>query len=625
MLFKKVNKFDIRYYLKDVLLVVILAAALSAIGVILSDVMDIITIKRYIGAPLLYMLNAIPLVLVMLLIFHLTSRVWLSFVFGGGLFLIMQIINNIKIQLREEPLTPSDIILGMEAANVIRISELPITMFMVFSILFFILLGVFLFFFVKPQKLSWPIKIVGMGLPVFLFLIANNTYYKNQTIYNSFKVTGSKYSTVNQYKSHGFIYSFLIKANSFKYDKPVGYSEAEARQILNENTKPADSKENAKKPHVIAVMGEAFYDVDRIPGIQFNGNYNPVENFKRIASQAYSGRIVASVFGGGTSETEFSFLTGHSMSLNSNPGSPYMSYIRKNTFSLARVFNKAGYDTMVFHPGDSWFYNRNNVYDFFGFDKKYFKDSMDLDKVTMNYGYISDTDSYGYLLDKFKTHIDEKPGVPFFQFMVTINNHGPYANTDLGNPEVLKRTASMDSDAYYILNNYINGVMRCDKALGFLADSLEKLDEPVVLVYFADHLPYLGKDALGYRALNFKISQTEGLDAFLNQYETPYFIWSNNPAKELLVNSNVPLLAGKAPVVSANYLATELFQYMGMDGGAYYNFLTKTKEVLPVITNRFYNDNGNFTEDLSIKSKELLEKYRRLQYYMMSDKDAVNP
>lgn len=622
---KKHNTFNVKFYIRDILIIIALSLGLSAIGVILSDVLDMITIKRYLAAPGLYLLNTIPLFLLLLFIYNLTSRVWLSFGLGGGLFLLMQIVNNIMMQLREEPFAPSDIALGMEAANVIKLKELPISLFMICSVILFILFGVYLFFFVKKHQIIWPVKVVGAVFAVIIFLVANNNYYKSQQVYNSFKVTGSIYSNVNQYKSHGFIYSFIYKANNFKYNKPEGYTKDEAEQLLKENQKTVDNTKGKKMPNVIAVMGEAFYDIDRIPGIEFNDNYNPLENFHKIASEGYSGRIVTSVFGGGTSETEFSFLTGHSMALNTNTGSPYTSYIRRDTFSLARVFEKSGYETMAFHPGDAWFYNRNNVYQFFGFDNKYFKNSMDLSKVTMNYGYISDRDAYEFLLGKFKEHISSKPATPFFQFMVTINNHGPYSSESLGNPEILKRKDNMSPEAYYTVNNYINGLMRCDKALGYLTQSLEETDEPVVLIFYADHLPFLGKDAMGYKALNYDISQTEGLDAFLKQYETPYIIWSNKAAKDLLAQNNVQPLSGKAPIISPNYLATELLKYIGLDGGAYFNYIAKTREELPVITSRFYEENGSFTENLSAKSKELLEQYKRLQYYMMMDKGAVNP
>ena len=39
-----------------------------------------------------------------------------------------------------------------------------------------------------------------------------------------------------------------------------------ARRILSEYGDPAGSRGKDRSPHIIVVMGEAFYDVDRIPG-----------------------------------------------------------------------------------------------------------------------------------------------------------------------------------------------------------------------------------------------------------------------------------------------------------------------------------------------------------------------
>lgn len=615
----------LRSYPVNLLVILLLSSGLSLLGLILSDVMELTTIIRYLTAPALFLLNTIPLLLLMLLIYHLTSRLWASFGMAGGLFLIMQIVNRFKIQLRAEPLLPTDILLGMEAANVVNLKELPISFIVVASIVLFLLVFILLFVFVSSKKLSWPLRIIGAFLPFVLFFGANNIWYKNNDLFSKFAVRGSVYSTVNQFKSRGFVYSFLVKANRFKFEKPAGYSRTEAKKVLAKYQKTSQNAAELKLPHIIAVMGEAFYDIDRIPDVKFNDSFNPLENYKRITSEAYSGRIVTSVFGGGTADTEFAFLTGHSQSLFSDMNSPYMLYLRKNTFSLPRVLEKAGYAALAFHPGEPWFYNRNNVYGYFGFDEIYFKNSMDLSKVTEYNGYISDMDTAGFMLEKLKEHIGHKPDTPYFNFTVTIENHGPYSDNDIGYPKILKKTEAMDKSTYNILNNYINGLSRCDKALGYLTDSLGKLDEPVVLIYFADHLPFLGQNYQGYKALNFKISQTEDLEAYLNQYETPYFIWSNDAAKRLLSKNKVPFLSGKAPEISANYLATELLDYIGLDGGAYFDFLKEYKEALPVITKRFFKENGTFTEKPSEKSMQMLEQYRKIQYYMMLDKDAVIP
>lgn len=614
---------DTKSYALRIAALLFMSIVLSGIGVMLSDTASIPTVERYLRSPLLFMLNTLPLALLLLLLYHLTSRLWVSFALGGGFVLLLEIVNRFKMALREEPLTLEDFLLGAEAMHVVKLSELPFTFFVIFSIVFWAAASVVLFFAVKPKKLKWPVKAAGAVISAILFVLCFSPIYKNQDLYNSFNVQGSVYSQVDRFKSRGFVYSFLVRAGSYKSIKPEDYSKSEAAQLLEKYGGGGNSAGTDKQPHIIAVMGEAFYDIDRIKGIEFNQGYDPLDNFNRLAKKSYAGRIVTNVFGGGTANTEFSFLTGHSMPIMPNMASPYSYYLRKDTFSLARALEKSGYSTLAFHPGDSWFYNRTNVYDFFGFDKKYFKNDMDLSKVEINHGYISDRNTAEFALDKFKAHVAEKPGKPLFEFVVNIDNHGPYAKYDLGYPEILKRRDSMNESTYYTINNYLNGLDRCDKALGYFVDSLDKIDEPVVFLFYADHLPFLGESYQGYKALGFDVTETGSVEAYLNHYSTPYFIYCNPAAKKLLKERDVPVLTGEAPVISSNYLATELLQCAGLNGGAYFNYLAELKKELPVITGRFYNEKGKFTENLSDESEALLDQYRELQYYMLTEPEAI--
>lgn len=620
---KKIYKINIDRYSINMLAVLLLSFILSVLGVLLSDVADLMNVLRYIKAPLLLVLNYIPAVLLILALYHLTSRHWAAFGLGGGLYLVLHIINRFKIQLREEPLTLTDIFLGMEAARVVRLSELPFSPIIIITLFFWLFTTLLLFIFVKSRKLRWPARIAGAIVSAALFVFSFIGIYGNTTLYNSFKVTGSIYSLVDQYRSRGFAYSFLFRARTFKSIKPEDYSKEEAKKILADYGNPPYPVNEGKTPHIIAVMGEAFYDIDRIPDIQFNDGFDPLKNFNRIAAQAYAGRIVTEVFGGGTANTEFSFLTGNSIAVMPEMTSPYSYYLRRETSSLVRALKKAGYAALAFHPGESWFYNRVNVYEYFGFDEIYFKKDMNLDKVEFNHGYVSDRNTAEFSLEKFREHLDKKPGTPFFEFIVNIDNHGPYSKQDLGYPEILRRDNPMDDATYNILNNYLYGLMRCDKALGYFVDSLNEMSEPVVFIYFSDHLPSLGEGDRGYKALGFEVSLNSGLEAYLNHYEVPYFIWCNEAAEKLLEENKTAPPTGKAPQISVNYLAAELLEYAGMNGGEYFNFLSEQKKNWPVITGRFHKEGGEFMENLTDEYMQFMDMYKKLQYYMIMDNDAI--
>lgn len=617
----------INSYIVDLLLVLALSAGLSVIGIVLSDVADMDNIRRYTSQPLLYLLNLLPLVLLMGLLFHVFSRHWAAFGIGGGVYILMHVVNRFMMQLRQEPFILSDILLRAEAAGVVEISELPFSPVIYASAAVWLVTTLLLFFLVESKKRKWTVRTAGAAVCVAIFAAAFLTVYKSSQLYDSFKLTsGSRYSRVNLYKNMGFTYSFTYRAATFRSIRQKGYDREEARRILSEYGSPAGSSYKGRLPSIIAVMGEAFYDVDRIPGIRYNDGYDPTKNFRRLVRQAYAGRAVTTVFGGGTSNTEFSFLTGHSLAIMPQMASPYSFYIRHNTHSLARVLEEKGYATIAFHPGDEWFYNRINVYRFFGFDKLFFKNDMDLQNVEIVGGkFVSDMDSARFALEKFREQLEETPERPVFEFVVNIENHGPYSSNDLGNPGVLERRPDMDEEAYNIVNNYLYGVLRCDEALGYFADTVLGMDEPVVFMYFSDHLPYLGEDYLGYRMLGYDISQEGTLEQYLDHYGVPYFILCNEAAEALLKENGIMVPRGDAPVISSNYLGAELLKYIGLDGGSYFNYLAAMQERLPVITSRFINENGVYTEEPSEETVRRLEEYGRIQYYMLMEKEALIP
>lgn len=623
LIYRDGRKIVIRSYPVNLLIVVAFSFGLSVLGTMLSDVVHMQNILRYIRSPLLFLLNMLPLTLMMLLIYHISSRHWAAFGFSGGVYIIAHIVNRFMMELREEPFTPADILLGTEAAAVVRLSELPFDRITVSSLVFWFVFSVLLFIFVRSEKLKWPVRAVGAVAVIALFSLSYAGIYKKTDLYDSFTVKGSVYSRVNLYKSRGFMYSFLVRTGTYRNIKPEGYDKAWVQQELSNFSEPDWPLNSGKLPHIIAVMGEAFYDIDRVPEIEFNEGYDPLSNFNRIREKAYSGRIVTNAFGGGTANTEFAFLTGHSMPIMPELTSPYSYYIRHDTFSMVRVLEKHGYASMAFHPGESWFYNRVNVYKFFGFDDIYFKRDMDLEKAEINHGYVSDMDTAQFTLERFREHLDREPDRPFFQFVVNIDNHGPYSKKDLGYPQILKKSEKMDESTYNIINNYLYGLMRCDKALGWLADSIMEMEEPVVFIYFSDHLPYLGEDDIGYKSLGFDINAHGAAEPFLNKYETPWFILVNSSAEKLLLENGIQVKRGQGPQISTNYLAVELLEAVGLNGGSYFNYLAKLREEIPVISHRFIKEEGRFTDKPSQKTKDMLEVYSMIQYYMLMDKEAA--
>jgi phosphoglycerol transferase MdoB-like AlkP superfamily enzyme len=618
---------NIDNYLINILIVLALSLGLSVIGFQISSVFDIEILNRLKESPMLLLMNTLPLTVFMLFVYFITSRLWASYFIAGGFFILIQYVNRFKIRLRHEPLVPADLLLGNESTKVVKFSELQLNFGFFFIIISFLVVGLLLLFFIKSKKIIWPVKIIGAVASIAIFIALYNTSYENIKSYNSYKVYGSPYSQVDIVQSRGFLYAFLVKTHVFNVVKPEGYSVKYAESILQKyKSKSAspDSEEmdinTSELPHVISIMSEAFWDIDKVPGLQFNKEFYPLTNFNAITKESYAGHIITSVFGGGTSDTEFSVLTGDSLSITKDITNPYSLYIHRNILALPWIMKNSGYKTTAFHPGEPWFYNRYNVYDYLGFNRRFFINDMKLSDTKKNKTYVSDMDAFKFLLDDFKNHRDENPSFPYFNFTVTIQNHGPYATTNAGYPQALRKDDKLSDANYFMINNYVNGLLQCDRALGYLVDELREIDEPVVLLYFADHLPFLGDNFAAYEAMNYDVGTSGNIESYINTYKAPYFIWSNEAAKEWLKEQGNPTAVGKAPTVSSNYLSTELLNYIGINTPAYISYLNDIKKSLPVITNRVYkNGDGKFTEAMTDKEQKIISDYRILQHYMMFD------
>lgn len=133
-------------------------------------------------------------------------------------------------------------------------------------------------------------------------------------------------------------------------------------------------------------------------------------------------------FAGGTANTEFDVLTGMQTNALSDTTTSAMRVINRNLDSLFRVFDADGYRTSFYHPGDAWFYNRENVYRWLGAEHEVFaKDMKDLEYKGR---WVTDDYMAGQIEQEFETAVGE--GRPLFNYTTTIQNHMSYTADKYG-------------------------------------------------------------------------------------------------------------------------------------------------------------------------------------------------
>ena len=108
---------------------------------------------------------------------------------------------------------------------------------------------------------------------------------------------------------------------------------------------------------------------------------------------------------------------------------PYKTFLTKKAYSLVRHFKDEGFDTVAMHPGFKWFYNRGVAYNALGFNRTIFIEDLDYKPSMTNY-YANDSEAAKMIINDYSKHLETNYDKGYFNFTVTIQNHGPYMTYD---------------------------------------------------------------------------------------------------------------------------------------------------------------------------------------------------
>ena len=459
--------------------------------------------QSYFRGKWLMLMNFIPIFLLMIFFSLVFNRLWISFAITSTLFFVMSIVNRYKLIYRDEPFTFIDLKLVTESMDMAQKYKLSLSKDMIAIVIGIILITIISKKLITYKINSNKIRISFLILTVIAGVLVSTGFYFNQDLYD---YVGDKsliniWSQTQQFQSKGFIYPFIYSVTNVQDRKLEGYDEDRAKELLaerNYNDIPNDQKVN-----VIAIMLESYNDFTKFDGVDLD--IDAYENFHKLQEESYSGRLIDNVFGGGTINTEWSFLTGY----NSHP-----KYV-KDTNSFVHYFKEQGYRTDAMHPNYGWFYNRRNVNEYIGFDNyDYYENKYE----AIQKEFLDDYDFFDFIINGYED--SKSNGEPYFNFSVTYQNHGPYSfdkETDL---DYLKRKPEYTGGLYNIINNYLSGIKKTDDALKKLTDYFSEQEEPTVIVLFGDHNPWLGGDASGYNMMGINIDLST-VDGVKNYYETP--------------------------------------------------------------------------------------------------------
>ena len=577
--------------------------------------------------PLLIVLNAMPIGLLVLALTCLLRNVFFSAALVNLAVCVLSIANRIKLEVRDEPVFPRDFALLKEVGSAMGTYDIHFPWGVIAVVLFasaaLAVLGVFC----KGQPFpiarlrGWLGRVLGCAASFAVLAGLILTVCASNDLYNSFSVSNAYYIP-SVFNELGFPYCFCHQFTTYPIDKPEGFDKAEA-----EGWDDGGETGLGKDVHLIMVMDEAFSDLTDDNAFAYAAENDPLPNLHALQNDphAISGHVVVPGFAGGTANTEFDVLTGMQTNALSAATTSSFRAVNRNLDSVLRLFGNDGYHASFFHPGDDWFYNRENVYRWMGAEETVFVDQMeDLDYKGR---WVTDDYMAGFIEDKFEEAVEN--GELLCNYTTTIQNHMSYTadkyGADYEYPDV-PLTVSVSPEVETLLKVYVEGARDADAMLGRLVDYFSATDEPVVLAFWGDHLPYLGVNQLGYEELGSEValSEEERSDP-LCSYETPYVIWANDAAAEILDwDAAVEALdLPESHKLSASFLGAALVELTGRTGESpWFDFLNQLRRELPVVQKKTYlTMDSTYTKIISSEQEQLIHQWRKWSYYKLRYKD----
>ena len=574
--------------------------------------------------PLILFLNWLPIALLTAAFAFAFRNVFFSSGLVGLIAGAMSLINRVKLTIRGEPFVPRDISLIKEAADAAGSYNMTLPWFQIGCLIVmtavFIVLGVLLPLKKAedaPKRRGVLVRVIGFVLCVVVLAGVVGLVYSSTDLYNSFETT-EPYNLSSVNNELGFVYYFCYHFSTYKIEKPAGFDRDEAASWET----GYESAPDAADVNVVFVMDEAFSDILNEEVFVFPEGENPMEVYNTLAEgeNAWAGHIVVPYFAGGTADTEFDVASGMQTNLL-NPASPSLTAFRtvnRDLDSIFRVFGADGYTSCFMHPGQSWFYNRENVYDWFGADESFFVEDFDAE-------YKGDWVTDESVLRELVSRFEEKSasGGLDFTYAVTIQNHMSYTSDKYGDyvcPEV-ETTAELSPEIQTAVNVYAEGIRDANALLEDLTEFYSAQDEPVLLVFFGDHLPYLGDNRQGYAELGLPAANVVGGEGPYAAYTAPFLIWCNDAAAEALDFENA-IEALDLPAdgrISACYLGAAVLELTGRgEVSPWFAFLNEMRRELPVLHNGFYESaDGSISTEPTAEQAALVSRMRCWAYYKL--------
>ena len=534
---------------------------------------------------------------VQLFIYAIFNNISVSLSITFIVFTLMNVTNYYKLQILNEPLYPWDMFLYEQLVDLFPlVSKVVDLKYLILLIAAIVLLVVFCKF-MPNYKVKWIPRVILLICSLLIIVgFTLNDKPPTKQVFAKFGLSNSLSTPKTNVTINGLILSFVLYMPDVFIDKPDGYSEEAIKKIADSFDSNEEPDNETIKPNVIVIMSESLFDITKLESVEFNKD--PLPTLRHYMKSS----LLSPTFGGGTSSVEFEALTGLSNVFLPSGSSAYQQYVKKDTPSLASVFENMGYYPFALHTYLGWYWNRETVYELLGFND--FISSEDLPEAPIKGQYIGDETITNEIIGK----IEEKEE-PVFVYAVTMQNHSPYIS-NLYEENAIQVENDFSQSTIDMIETYATGISDSDYELSRMLKYFNNSEEPTLIVMFGDHLPSLGTEMAVYNETGFLNSENSYLENQSLTKQTPLVFWKNFGDQ-----------VSNPEVLSPAFLSPIIFENAGLEMPKYYQFLKSFSTELPGYTSSVKVDsNGELYGDTPEELLDLEAMYEMIQYDLLFGK-----
>ncbi|XYQ85146.1 LTA synthase family protein [Pseudomonas syringae] len=552
-----------------------------------------------------WLVTSLPITLIFILVDCLTGKKYISIGPIACLIIILAAISGQKYGYRSEPLYPWDFLFINQTLDLlpVLIKERPnvLSTLVITAILSTASIGALVYHLSKGLKLPPQFRIKAGIVSVLLLSLSlySLSPFGTLRLYKATGIMNMAWDQPQNYQKNGFLLAFSFNLNSALVKKPKTDIGAALSALSAAGEPPALSE---TKPDIVIVMNESFWDPTKLPGTTFSPDPMPtVRAFQK-------GEIFSPVYGGGTANVEFEALTGFSNAFLPTGSLPYQQYVEKDTPSIVWALKAFGYRSVAMHPYHRWFWNRENVYSKFGFDK--FVSLEQLPEHKTRGLFFSDEALSEEILKELK-----QKDQPTILFAITMQNHGPYEKSRYPENTIrVDSTFELGTLKEESLQTYAHGIRDGDNGLKLLISELSKRERPTLLIFFGDHLPMMGQNFEVFKDTGFVQNSPNDftIPEMMRIRTTPLVIWSNTQTEYK-----------NQGIISPSFIPNIIDNAVGLQNKFYGLFLGAVRKEYSVVDQKILGHaSGQREKDWRGKSIELIDSYQAIQYDLMFGKES---